>query len=58
MILVALVMGCDDKPLYPIKTYEATIFRLKKENDLLKEQLEKCDNWVNFLESQDTLTVE
>ena len=57
-LLSALLIGiclfaCDDEPMYPIKTYEATIFRLKAENDSLREQLEKCDDWVNFLESED-----
>jgi hypothetical protein len=41
--------------MYPIKTYEATIFRLKAENDSLREQLQKCDNWVDLLESRDTI---
>jgi hypothetical protein len=50
-----LIIGCENQPQYTSQTYEATIFRLKKENDSLKEQLEKCDDWVNFLESKDTL---
>jgi hypothetical protein len=40
-------MSCDNKPMYPVKTYEDTIFRLKTENNSLREQLEKCDNWVD-----------
>ena len=52
-IIVLMTISCDDKPMYPIKTYEDTIFSLKAENDSLREQLEKCDNWVNFLESKE-----
>ena len=55
LFLMYLIIGCENQPQYTSQTYEATIFRLKKENDSLKEQLEKCDDWVNFLESKDTL---
>ena len=52
LVLTSLI-NCDDKAMYPIKTYEDTIFRLKAENDQLRDQLEKCSNWVDFLESED-----
>ena len=53
LIIVSVTCSCENQPKYTVKTYEDTIFRLKKENDLLKLELEKCDDWVDFLESDD-----
>lgn len=53
LIILIAFTSCKKAPNYSRATYEATIFRLKHENDSLKEQLEKCTDWIELLESKE-----
>ncbi len=58
LILTFLILSCSEsKNDFTCKTYQETILRLQKENDSIKQsntqlknKLEKCDDWVNFIE--------
>ncbi len=61
LITTFLMLSCSEsKNDFTCKTYQETIIELQKENDSIKQsntqlknELKKCDDWVNFLEGEE-----
>ncbi len=61
LITTFLILNCSEsKNDFTCKTYQETILKLQKENDSIKQsniqlknELKKCDDWVNFLEGEE-----